>query len=113
MTAMICLSHHLWMMTTSPHLEGKVASSVEGKACLTTTRYIKLMIFLLSSVHYHLTETVDCSQNLIFAVKCFAFQGDLFSEAPKPSVSEEKKSVNENVKSTAQAAGKTHLYKMI
>ncbi|XP_042289860.1 WASH complex subunit 2 isoform X2 [Thunnus maccoyii] len=31
-------------------------------------------------------------------------EGDLFSEAPKPPVSEEKKSLNESVKSTAQTA---------
>uniref|UniRef100_A0A3Q1GR67 WASH complex subunit 2C n=1 Tax=Acanthochromis polyacanthus TaxID=80966 RepID=A0A3Q1GR67_9TELE len=34
--------------------------------------------------------------------------GDLFSEAPKPPVPEEKKALNESTKSTAQAAGKTH-----
>lgn len=40
---MTCLSHQRWMMMTSPHLEGKVASSVEGEACLTMmTRYVKL-----------------------------------------------------------------------
>lgn len=39
-----------------------------------------------------------------------AIQGDLFSEAPKPSVSEDKKAVNESAKSTAQAAGERAVY---
>uniref|UniRef100_A0A8C4FAL6 Uncharacterized protein n=1 Tax=Dicentrarchus labrax TaxID=13489 RepID=A0A8C4FAL6_DICLA len=34
-------------------------------------------------------------------------EGDLFAEAPKPPVSEEKKVLNESMKSTAQTAGKT------
>lgn len=50
---------------------------------------------------------MDCRQSFICSVLCFALQGDLFSEAPKPPVSEEKRSVNESVKSTAQTAGKT------
>lgn len=45
--------------------------------------------------------------DLIYAVLCRAIQGDLFSEAPKPPVSEEKKVQNESMKSTAQTAGNT------
>lgn len=37
-------------------------------------------------------------------------QGDLFSEAPKPAVSQEKKAVNESVKSTEESAGKRKIY---
>lgn len=108
MTVMTCLSHQRWTMTTSPHLEEKVASSVEGEACLTTMmRYIKLNYFCSTySLELHAMQTVGGSQNLICAVLCYAIQGDLFSEAPKPPVSEQKK-VDETRKSTAQAAGKT------
>lgn len=34
-------------------------------------------------------------------------QGDLFSEAPKPAVPQEKKAVSESVKSTEQNTGET------
>lgn len=43
---------------------------------------------------------------MICAVLRSVTQGDLFAEAPKPPVSEEKKVLNESIKSTAQTAGK-------
>lgn len=38
-------------------------------------------------------------------------QGDLFSEVPKPPVSEDKNLLNESSKSTAHAAGDADIYR--
>lgn len=54
---------------------------------------------LLHSVHFEVPET--CSYNLMHALWC-PFQGDLFSEAPKPPVSEERKVRKESLKSTGR-----------
>lgn len=38
-------------------------------------------------------------------------QGDLFSEAPKLPVSDDKNLLNESLRSTAHAAGSAHIYR--
>lgn len=37
----------------------------------------------------------------------FCYQGDLFSEAPKPPIAEEKKPLNESLKTSIQAPGES------
>lgn len=91
-----------------------MASSVEGEACLMMMkRYIKLNNFQ-SSFLIQSTSTLHklwpaaimlCVHKIIL---CYGIQGDLFSEAPKPPVSQERNLLNESMKSTAQTAGKTN-----
>lgn len=74
-------------------------------------RYIKIMISSApcDSGPFHISEMLDCSQNLISAILFYSIQGDLFSEAPNLPVTKEEKPLNESMKSTAQAAGKAAL----
>lgn len=60
---------------------------------------------LFTLLSHYINSGLQPAFDMCFIVLCI--QGDLFSEAPKPTVSQEKKVQNEGMKSTAQTAGMT------